>query len=95
MPSLGPQRSRAAWRELRAAGVPTFARWAHEDARTPPPEPVIPGDLPAARLAGVLAVLARHARACREVEARLLADRLRLRGSARLRPVSVPSRTAQ
>lgn len=85
MPSLGPERSRRAWRALRAAGVPTFSRWAHEDARTPPPEPVIPGDVPPSRWSEVLAVLARHAAACRRVEARLLGDLLRLRrlGSVR------------
>ncbi|HXF73117.1 MAG TPA: hypothetical protein VNO79_10965 [Actinomycetota bacterium] len=79
MPSLGPERSRRTWRELRAAGVPTFSRWAHEDARTAPPPPVLPADLPEERLGEALVALAAHAGAARRVEARLLADLLRLR----------------
>lgn len=73
MASLGPA-SRRAWRELRCAGVPTFSAWAYQDARTPPPEPVVPADLPEERLPTALASLARHAAALHRLEARLLGD---------------------
>lgn len=82
MPGLGLDATRRAWRELRAAGVPTFARWAHEDARSAPPEPVLPEDLPEERWSAVLASVWSYIAACYRVEARLLGDLLRLRARA-------------
>ncbi|HXF73762.1 MAG TPA: hypothetical protein VNO79_14270 [Actinomycetota bacterium] len=79
MPSLGPAASRRVWRELRRVGVPTFVRWGREDARTPPPSPVVPTDLREERLPAVMASLARHVVALRRVEVRLLGDLVRLR----------------
>ena len=64
MASLGPGATQREWQRLRAAGVPTFARWAWKDARILPPSPVIPRDVGEERTAEVLAVLWRHVAAC-------------------------------